>query len=750
LAAVPAGALELGDIQVDSTLGQPLRASIAYALGPNEQLYDFCIFLRPADGSSGIPSVTRARITVADGAIVLSGNVAVREPLLNLRLAVNCPYTPRLEREFDLMLNPGESPYAQQQPVAASTRVAANTAARVPAASTAPVAESRPRAQPGPAMDATPLRPGTSYRVRTGDTVSAIAARIEDRGVGLWPAVNAIVAANPGAFIGGDVNRLMAGSTLVIPDFTTAPAVAATAAAEPAPAAESIPTPAAATEAPPASGNAAEANASAEPAAAEPAQEPATRFKGMTVVGAAGQADETVSDPALPVPEAAASADSSPTVAASRDTNAGGPGTGQLDAPLPTAADPGAPLPDVDDAGAPLDVADQADVPLSNTDDLKPGDVVMPTEPPAARPNIPTVAPAVAPSAESGGNGSWLLWLAGAALAVLAAFFAFGRTLGERFRPAPTGRQAPPGKADDETTSEPTRENRVIEDLDFNFDDPVVANAMALDADLSDGSGLDAGDDIDVMQDFGFDGDAETGADVDHEISADYAREPAAAPTDVIPPSHRIEESSILESEVGPDALTGDYDLSMIVDATRQTIGDDDNTAQDLNAVPLAEDGYTVADDTLTGEVNMEVLQQDYEDELSATQALNIEIEKAASELADRLEDGELPGVDSTGETTLESRWDDATVEMPADDDRTAAMAASPDGYELTAADKTMEMPAAGDNDMTAELTANIDALNDEPANDSGTQRTIDVAAAGSDLTLDLEIESGKVDTKKK
>jgi hypothetical protein len=51
---------------------------------------------------------------------------------------------------------------------------------------------------------------------------------------------------------------------------------------------------------------------------------------------------------------------------------------------------------------------------------------------------------------------------------------------------------------------------------------------------------------------------------------------------------------------------------------------------------------------------------------------------------------------------------------------------------------------------MTAELTANIDALNDEPANDSGTQRTIDVAAAGSDLTLDLEIESGKVDTKKK
>ncbi|MDH5455521.1 MAG: hypothetical protein OEY37_05565, partial [Gammaproteobacteria bacterium] len=36
LAATPAAALELGELTVQSSLGQPLRASIAYALAPNE------------------------------------------------------------------------------------------------------------------------------------------------------------------------------------------------------------------------------------------------------------------------------------------------------------------------------------------------------------------------------------------------------------------------------------------------------------------------------------------------------------------------------------------------------------------------------------------------------------------------------------------------------------------------------------------------------------------------------------------
>ena len=56
LAAAPVSALELGEISIDSTLGQPLRASIAYALSPNEQMFDFCIFLKPGMTTNGVPN----------------------------------------------------------------------------------------------------------------------------------------------------------------------------------------------------------------------------------------------------------------------------------------------------------------------------------------------------------------------------------------------------------------------------------------------------------------------------------------------------------------------------------------------------------------------------------------------------------------------------------------------------------------------------------------------------------------------
>ena len=71
LVSAPASALELGDIRIDSTLGQPLRASIAYALNPNEQLFDFCVSLQPGQIGAAIPTVSRARVTVAGNRIIL-------------------------------------------------------------------------------------------------------------------------------------------------------------------------------------------------------------------------------------------------------------------------------------------------------------------------------------------------------------------------------------------------------------------------------------------------------------------------------------------------------------------------------------------------------------------------------------------------------------------------------------------------------------------------------------------------------
>jgi hypothetical protein len=57
----------------------------------------------------------------------------------------------------------------------------------------------------------------------------------------------------------------------------------------------------------------------------------------------------------------------------------------------------------------------------------------------------------------------------------------------------------------------------------------------------------------------------------------------------------------------------------------------------------------------------------------------------------------------------------------------------------------------AADSETTAELTANIpmdvNAENDDLVDDDITSKMV---AAGSDVTVEMQVESGKVDTKKK
>ena len=82
LASSPAGALELGELNLQSALGQPLRASIAVALNPTETLGDYCIFLRSGTSESGLAYLSRAKIQVAGSSILLSGTTPIREPCL--------------------------------------------------------------------------------------------------------------------------------------------------------------------------------------------------------------------------------------------------------------------------------------------------------------------------------------------------------------------------------------------------------------------------------------------------------------------------------------------------------------------------------------------------------------------------------------------------------------------------------------------------------------------------------------------
>ena len=220
--------------------------------------------------------------------------------------------------------------------------------------------------------------------------------------------------------------------------------------------------------------------------------------------------------------------------------------------------------------------------------------------------------------------------------------------------------------------------------------------------------------DVDVAQDFGF---AAT-TDLDIELPFEPLAPASSGDTDIIPPVTSNVES-ILESEVLPE--DDDYDMSVIMDATKMP-QPEDVTEHDLKAVELDsldedKDGFTINQET-----GYSLLEKDYEEELSATQALNLEIERAAAELAKDINetpDEEMtavlpdPGVDVA---------DDATAEMPARDN-----------------EATVEFEASYDPNDTNAVTVNM----------SNEDKTAEMPVANDDETVEMDVESGKVDSGK-
>lgn len=716
LAVTPAAALELGEIQVNSALGQPLRASIAYALNPNEQLSNYCIYLRPGGSGNGIPVLDQARISITNGAIVLSGNTPVREPILSMQLAVDCPYTPHLLREYTFMIDPANPSFVEKAARSAAARPVAqqlNIAQPAVASQESPVATARTTtlSPSRPVADQSAISASSVYRVQRGDTVSTIVSRIEDRQLGMWPAVDAIFEANPSAFINNDVNRLIAGKDIQIPAMVgNAPAAAQ----------ESTPVPVV-----PANQDSPAESATS----AYSAPESIAPGESATVI----DATPDVSTPDVMLqPVAESSTENTAVVAPVADTTqtrvAVDTSDGGIEATVPT--------------------PDQTNV-------LQPGDIVLSPEqtgsPETIIPDtvidddtavrvVPTVGAPTANNTGTNGSWEWLMWLGGTGLALILGLLLFGRTLRERFGSAGIGTADIAGRRADD---DPTQKTRIIEDVDYNFEDAVNSQAISLDADLGAGTGLQDGTEIDVAEDYGFMSVGDASDDVDLEITAESAAVPKESSTDIIPPSHRSDVTTILDDEVPPEDAGEDYDVSMIVDATKQPLGDDDDTAKDLQAIQIETETQSEDDGgyTLSQDVDYQVLEQDYEDELTATQALNIEVEKAAQELAARMrnsEDEDLTAQMPSTEPTNEMPALDKTQEMEASDDTDAV---------------AVVIPEAINPDQTAELTTNLqtslEAENDEMASEQTSETTIELSAAGSDITVEMLVESGKVDTKK-
>jgi len=596
LIAFPAAALELGELTVQSRLGQPLRASIAYALAPNEQIANYCITLRPGASVSGLPSFGTATLKVANGVIMLTGNTPVREPMVSAHIVVNCPYSANLSREYLLFIDPLLPAYEQ-------TAVTVQTSAAITPVAIAPTAVRQPVIKN---IDAS-----QRYQVQSGETLSEIASRIRDRSVGLWPAVNAIFAANPNAFLNNDPNQLKAGSWLAIPDFDTTVA-------------------------------------STDSVAIESATEATTN---------------DVSEVYVPAPVAETQAFEEAAV--------------------------------IEEAL----LIDQVDM----TSDLKPGDIILDAnlQGPITASSSPNVPTAIITSKSSAADGtastSWLAWLAGSGIALILGLLMFGRRLGNRSGTAPATPQAenlPRGRFSDSQGTDTESVAPLEVDYDLSDDSPTEEN-LVLDADLILGTGLEESTTADIANDFGF---AETTS-----LDIDLPFEPVATvsdETDILRPLG-TDQSSILKSEVMPENDDEDYDMSVIIDATKMP-QPEEVTERDLKAVEVAIGDETMITEnyTISQEVDYNVVEQDYEDEMTATQALNEEIAKAASELAVRMDEDTEAGNDSaTAALPLASVTElDITAQMPAQDDQISDLDDTGINEAVTVNtvtdDETVEMPA--------------------------------------------------------
>lgn len=716
LMAGPASAFELGELQLESTLGQPLRASIAYALNPHEELYNFCIFLSKGT-SSGLQSLTNARITIDGNRIILSGSKPIEEPMLAMRLTVNCPYTARLTRDYTLMINP---PGPEQ--IVAETESPAPGTVSLPAPLPAAANTGTPEQQ-RPATtqttntrlaDGSPIQIGSEYRVQTGDTLSKIAKRIVDRPVALWPAVDAIFLNNESAFVDSDKNQLIAGSVLFIPTLQGTGEIAPVA-----PVANIAADSYEFDDAPVSSADTYEGYSSDyEPPVAETladntvVEQPPVDETAPTVADAASESE--------PVDTVVTSYEDDTAILASGANELADNVSESTPIDRVANAQPG----DVFAAGEiPGDTAVESVSEPQGTDARLDGAATGISTDAAA--DIPAIVTIDSNKSAAGKYRDWLMWGGGAAIGLVLLLM-----IGRKIRGLLDNRAADRAIAtsDAEDDVEITQKSQALSDVDFKLDDLIpedhameldadlgesigLPDSTELDADLGAGTGLQDGTHLDVAQDFGFSQTESTAGALDMEITAEAVLEPVHGPTDIIAPHVAVDES-ILDNEVRPSENDDDsqYDLSMIVDATKQALGDADATTKDLQAVPVGSDAGNENDGdfTLSKEVDLKILEQDYEEEYTQTLALNDEIEKVALELAQQMDGEDITGV---------------TAEMPA------------------AADNDEFIDDSDETSISEELTINDDVTinNELTAN----------MQVHDDATVEMDIESGSVDTKK-
>jgi pilus assembly protein FimV len=242
IAAPHAGALGLGRLSVQSALGETLQAEIEITSMTPEEAANLRIRVAPpesyraanVDYNPVLPSTKATLQRRPDGRqfVRLASDRGVQEPFVDVILEISWA-TGRLVREYTLLFDPPAVAHAPASAPAAPPTAAAPTftspviSAAPPARVPLSPAERRAAARQA-AVDAAsspearaptrlPAADSDEYRVRSGDSLSRIATRMQRQGVSLDQMLVALFRANPQAFTGDNMNRLKAGVVLSVP-----------------------------------------------------------------------------------------------------------------------------------------------------------------------------------------------------------------------------------------------------------------------------------------------------------------------------------------------------------------------------------------------------------------------------------------------------------------------------------------------------------------------------------------------------
>ncbi len=220
LAPASAYPLGIGDIKLHSALNQNLNAEIPLVVSAGENVADIKVSLAPPDkfDEAGVPwsyflsKIKFEPVVGHNGSVVikLSSREALKEPVLDLLLEVSWPKG-NLYREFTVLVDPPATYSQATLPVPVSIE------------SHVPEQDSMPQRQPAPTPQTRPQPVAGANKgyvvVKKNDSLWQVAQRVNsDSDVSMEQMMMALYQQNPGAFYKQNVNALMAGKKLKIPE----------------------------------------------------------------------------------------------------------------------------------------------------------------------------------------------------------------------------------------------------------------------------------------------------------------------------------------------------------------------------------------------------------------------------------------------------------------------------------------------------------------------------------------------------